>query len=194
MTPQEALEIVSYKLGLKLGEAALEDPLLDPAVVKRAISDEAAGKAREIATGDYFMANKLVKDLRSEHSRLEGEAWLAENSGKDGVTVTESGLQYEILSPGDGPRPQSGDTVEVDYEGTLISGVPFDSSYDRGERAVFPVGGVIQGWQEGLQLMNVGAEYRFFIPQELAYGERGAGSDIPPYSALIFDVKLHTIL
>jgi FKBP-type peptidyl-prolyl cis-trans isomerase len=125
-----------------------------------------------------------------ETNRAEGEAFLAENAEKEGVMVTESGLQYEVLRPGEGPMPGPQDQVRIDYRGTLIDGTQFDSSYDRGEPATFGVGGVIPGFSEGLQLMQVGSQYRFFIPGDLAYGPRGAGTDIGPNAALIFEVEL----
>ena len=117
-------------------------------------------------------------------------SYLAENAEKDGVTVTDSGLQYEVLREGDGASPGPTDTVEVHYEGTLTDGKKFDSSYDRGQTIEFPLNGVIPGWTEGLQLMKEGAKYRFVIPSELAYGERGAGGVIPGGATLVFVVEL----
>lgn len=119
-----------------------------------------------------------------------GEQFLAENAKKDGIITTKSGLQYQILREGNGKAPKATDQVECHYEGTLIDGTKFDSSYDRGQTATFPLNQVIAGWTEGLQLMTEGAKYRFFIPYQLGYGERGAGAAIPPFSALIFDVEL----
>jgi FKBP-type peptidyl-prolyl cis-trans isomerase FklB len=119
-----------------------------------------------------------------------GEKFLAENAKREGVKVTESGLQYEILEPSLGQKPKATDTVRVHYEGTLIDGTVFESSYQRGEPATFPLQQVIAGWTEGLQRMQEGAKYRFFIPYRLAYGEGGAGASIPPFAALIFDVEL----
>ena len=120
----------------------------------------------------------------------QGEAFLAENAHKDGINVTESGLQYEVLTMGNGPKPSATDRVKVHYQGTLIDGTVFDSSYERGEPIVFGLNQVIKGWTEGVQLMPVGSKFRFFIPYQLAYGERGAGETIPPFSALIFEVEL----
>jgi len=120
----------------------------------------------------------------------EGEKFLAENAKKEGVTITKSGLQYEVLKKGDGPKPSAADSVTVHYQGTLINGKVFDSSITRGEPATFPVNGVIPGWVEALQLMNVGSKYKLAIPASLAYGERGAGPDITPNSTLIFEVEL----
>lgn len=124
-------------------------------------------------------------------SALEkGEAYLAENGKRPGVTTTASGLQYEVLTEGAGKSPKATDTVEVHYRGTLIDGKEFDSSYKRGETIEFPLNGVIPGWTEGVQLMKEGAKYRFFIPSKLAYGPRGAGGVIGPDETLIFDVEL----
>ena len=119
-----------------------------------------------------------------------GEKFLAENGKKDGIITTKSGLQYQVLREGNGKAPKATDQVECHYEGTLIDGTKFDSSYDRGQTATFPLNQVIAGWTEGLQLMTEGAKFRFFIPYQLGYGERGAGASIPPFSALIFDVEL----
>ncbi|WP_416306829.1 FKBP-type peptidyl-prolyl cis-trans isomerase [Neptunicella sp. SCSIO 80796] len=121
-----------------------------------------------------------------------GEAYLAENAKREGVKVTESGLQYEVIKQGDGPKPKEQDTVKVHYKGTLLDGTEFDSSYSRNQPAVFPLNRVIAGWTEGLQLMNVGSTYRFHIPAELAYGSRSTGK-ITPNSTLIFDVELLSI-
>ncbi|BDY03521.1 FKBP-type peptidyl-prolyl cis-trans isomerase [Ferrimonas sp. YFM] len=122
--------------------------------------------------------------------KAEGEAFLAENAKKEGVKVTESGLQYKVITEGEGAKPAATDTVEVHYRGTLIDGTEFDSSYKRGESISFPLNGVIKGWTEGLQLMNVGSKYELYIPSELAYGERGAGQSIPGNAALVFEVEL----
>ncbi|MEO7080203.1 MAG: FKBP-type peptidyl-prolyl cis-trans isomerase [Flavobacteriales bacterium] len=123
-----------------------------------------------------------------------GRTFLAENGKKPGVITTASGLQYEVLQMGKGPKPTAEQTVKVHYKGTLLSGKQFDSSYDRGEPAEFPVNAVIPGWTEALQLMPVGSRWKLFIPSELAYGERGAGGDIPGNSTLIFEVELLDIV
>jgi FKBP-type peptidyl-prolyl cis-trans isomerase len=120
----------------------------------------------------------------------EGQKFLAENAKKEGVVTTPSGLQYKVLDAGYGSRPKATETVKVHYKGTFIDGKTFDSSYDRGEPISFPLNGVIAGWTEGVQLMPVGAKYEFYIPYNLAYGERGAGGVIPPYATLIFVVEL----
>lgn len=134
----------------------------------------------------FSMANATTPQENKE----AGEAFLAENAKKAGVVTTASGLQYQILTEGSGASPKASDNVTVHYRGTTILGEEFDSSYSRGEPATFPLNRVIAGWTEGLQLMKEGAKYRFFIPSELAYGERGAGRTIGPNSALIFDVEL----
>ena len=126
----------------------------------------------------------------SKKAKAEGEAFLAQNAKREGVKTTASGLQYEVIEATLGQKPKATDTVRVHYEGTLIDGTVFDSSYKRGESISFPLNGVIKGWTEGLQLMSVGSKYKFFIPYQLAYGERGAGASIPPYAALIFTVEL----
>ncbi len=122
-----------------------------------------------------------------------GKKFLEENALKEGITKTASGLQYEVLQEGTGPKPGPTSTVEVHYEGRLINGKVFDSSYQRKETISFPLNRVIAGWTEGLQLMATGSKYRLYIPSELGYGARGAGGDIPPHSALIFDVELISI-
>lgn len=120
----------------------------------------------------------------------EGERFLEENAKKEGVQVTPSGLQYKVIEEGYGTKPKAAETVTVHYRGTLIDGTEFDSSYKRGQPVSFPLNRVIAGWTEGLQLMKTGAKYEFYIPYNLAYGERGAGTVIPPYATLIFEVEL----
>jgi FKBP-type peptidyl-prolyl cis-trans isomerase FklB len=126
-------------------------------------------------------------------NKKAGEEFLAQNKNKEGVQTLPSGLQYQILQPGKGKSPAKTDKVTTHYHGTLIDGTVFDSSYERGQPATFPVNGVIAGWTEALQLMQEGAKWRLFIPSDLAYGVRGAGSDIGPDSALIFDVELISV-
>ncbi len=127
-------------------------------------------------------------------AKSAGEAFLKENAKKPGVVTLPSGLQYEVLNEGTGRRPKATDTVRCHYEGTLVDGTVFDSSYSRGVPAEFGLQQVIAGWTEGVQLMSEGAKYRFYIPYHLGYGERGAGGAIPPYAALVFDVELLNVL
>ncbi|MBL6873774.1 MAG: FKBP-type peptidyl-prolyl cis-trans isomerase, partial [Flavobacteriales bacterium] len=139
---------------------------------------------------DYFME---LSQKKSQEAISKGQAFLDENAKKEGVVTTASGLQYQVLTQGQGAKPAASDEVTVHYHGTLIDGTVFDSSVDRGQPASFPVGGVIQGWVEALQLMNVGSKYKLFIPSNLAYGERGAGGSIGPNETLIFEVELLSI-
>ena len=139
------------------------------------------------SAGEYIQ--NALNTIKYGDTKAKGEQFLAENALKEGVKVTESGLQYEVLKMGKGPKPTATSTVKVHYHGTLIDGTVFDSSVERGEPISFPLDGVIAGWTEGLQLMPVGSKFRFYIPQELGYGARNAGS-IPPYSTLIFEVEL----
>ena len=125
---------------------------------------------------------------------VEGDKFLAENGERAEVTVTESGLQYEVITAGDGETPTAASTVRTHYHGTLIDGTVFDSSYERGQPAEFPVGGVIKGWTEALQMMATGSKWRLYVPYDLAYGEQGAGGVIGPFATLIFDVELLEII
>ena len=127
---------------------------------------------------------------KGKTAKVDGEKYLAENAQKEGVVTLPSGLQYKVLREGNGKKPKATDQVKCHYEGMLVDGTMFDSSVQRGEPATFPLNGVIAGWTEGLQLMQEGAKYRFFIPYQLGYGERGAGSSIPPFATLVFDVEL----
>lgn len=134
------------------------------------------------------------REAEAQANQQEGEAYLAENEARAEVTVTESGLQYEVVEEGDGPRPQPGDQVSIHYRGTLLDGTEFDSSYERGEPATFPVEGVIPGFSEALQLMPVGSTWRVVIPGDLGYGPQGAGQDIGPNETLIFEIELLDIV
>ncbi len=144
---------------------------------------------KELNYDEFKQGIDYVMKMSGE-AKTAGEQFLAENAKREGVKTTASGLQYEVLEATIGQKPKATDTVRVHYEGTLIDGTVFDSSYKRGESIAFPLNGVIKGWTEGLQLMSVGSKYKFFIPYQLAYGERGAGGSIPPYAALIFTVEL----
>ncbi|MCR5151918.1 MAG: FKBP-type peptidyl-prolyl cis-trans isomerase [Prevotella sp.] len=145
----------------------------------------------DLAQGIKDTIANAVKKGKSQ--REAGEKYLSENAKKEGVMTTPSGLQYKVLKEGTGKKPKATDSVKCHYEGMLVDGTVFDSSISRGEPAVFGLNQVIAGWTEGLQLMQEGAKYRFFIPYQLGYGERGAGASIPPFSALIFDVELISI-
>jgi len=150
---------------------------------------QAAMQQLQEQTGDpEDDTNQEPNDM--SNNKAEGEAFLAQNAQKTGVTTLPSGLQYEVLTEGSGPKPSLKSSVTTHYHGTLINGTVFDSSYQRGQPATFPVNGVIAGWTEALQLMGEGAKYRLYIPSDLAYGKRGAGRDIPGDTALIFDVEL----
>ncbi len=194
------MEKISYALGMVIGHnlKGMNVTGLDATDFANGVADVLSG--RGAALGDEE-ARRIVSEYlqqceasRSEAARKAGEEFLAANAWKEGVTVLPSGLQYLVLSEGTGRRPAATDSVKCHYEGTLIDGTVFDSSYRRGEPATFPLNGVIAGWTEGLQLMQEGAKYRFFIPYRLGYGARGAGQDIPPYAALVFDVELLEVL
>ena len=166
--------------------------------IGRALADADADAGMEEADGgvgdDSGDSIKLDKTHAAADENVKtGAAFLAANKSKPGVTTLPSGLQYKVLTAGTGPKPTASDTVTVNYRGTLISGKEFDSSYKRGQPATFPVGGVIKGWTEALQLMPVGSKWQLFIPADLAYGDRGAGGDIGPGETLIFEVELLSI-
>lgn len=197
------MDKVSYALGLGIGRqlSQMGADNLDIDDFAKAIKDILAGKKPEI---DDAEAQTLVKDFfekqeakqraaaaeKSKETKEKGEAYLAENAKKEGVVTLPSGLQYQVIKEGNGRRPKATDKVKCHYEGMLVDGTLFDSSIQRGEPATFPLNGVIKGWTEGLQLMQEGAKYRFFIPYHLGYGENGAGASIPPFAALVFDVEL----
>ena len=172
---------------------------LDQALLMRGFEDALAGNAkideekiREVLTAlDESVRTKQEEKAKveSEKSKVEGEKYLTENAKKEGVMVTESGLQYEVMSEGEGAKPVATDVVKVHYKGTLLDGTEFDSSYSRNEPTTFPLNRVIPGWTEGLQLMPVGSKYKFTIPSDLAYGDRDLGK-IPANSTLIFEVEL----
>jgi FKBP-type peptidyl-prolyl cis-trans isomerase FklB len=181
---------ISYTIGVNIGQDFKSQKMdVDADVLLMGLKDSMAGK--ELRLTDEEMAAEM--EAMVAKNKVEGEAFLAENAKKEGVVVTESGLQYKVLEPGEGDSPQADDVATVHYRGTLINGTQFDSSYDRGEPATFPVGGVIAGWTEALQLMKPGAKWQLVIPAELAYGERGAGQDIGPNATLLFDVELISV-
>lgn len=196
----------SYGIGLQMGEQ-LESAQsrLDMDAFTAGVRDGMAGNdpavpREEIETALQAMGEAIQEEeLRrytdeSDKNATDGAAFLAANTAKEGVSVTESGLQYEVIREGDGARPGPEDQVSIHYKGTLIDGTQFDSSYDRGEPAVFGVGGVIAGFAEALQLMPVGSHYRVFIPSELGYGPQGSGRVIGPNSTLIFEIELLDIV
>lgn len=190
------MDKVSYALGLSLGQnlasSGIKDLQMEDLVAgmqaiinkeKPAISFEEA----QNVLNTYFAE---LEEKAAGAAKAAGEAFLAENAKRAEVKVTESGLQYEVIEATIGQKPKATDKVKVHYEGTLIDGTVFDSSYRRGEAISFGLNQVIAGWTEGLQLMSIGSKYKLYIPYQLGYGERGAGQSIPPYSALIFTVEL----
>ncbi len=193
------MEKVSYSLGVSVAKSVKAQGLeeINADAVAQAFSDVFEGKDLAITEEeagqilqDYF--TKLAGKAQ-EANVSAGKEFLAENAKRDGVITTASGLQYEVLTAGEGDSPKETDQVSVHYHGTLIDGSVFDSSVERGQPATFPVNGVIAGWVEALQLMNTGAKFKLFIPSDLAYGERGAGQMIGPNSTLIFEVELLSI-
>lgn len=203
--PKTPKEKISYVLGLDIGnniKGLQTDVDLD--VLIQGLETSLQGKEplvtpEQMATIKKDFSERMMKEREernkqmSETNKSEGEKFLADNKKKEGVKATDSGLQYMPLEEGNGAKPKATDKVSVHYKGTLIDGTEFDSSYKRGQPATFPLNGVIPGWTEGLQLMKEGAKYRFFIPSNLAYGERGAGPVIGPNATLIFDVELLSI-
>ncbi|MDG1840900.1 MAG: FKBP-type peptidyl-prolyl cis-trans isomerase [Crocinitomicaceae bacterium] len=196
---QNEKEKLSYCLGANIGMSlqsqGLED--LDVKNFTQALNDvlsKAELKINAEEINNYLQAyfGKIQQEQQNKAVE-EGRKFLESNKGKTGITTLESGLQYEVLTEGNGAKPKASDTVTTHYHGTLISGEVFDSSVERGQPASFPVNGVIAGWVEALQLMAVGSKWRLFVPSNLAYGERGAGQKIGPHTTLIFEVELISI-
>jgi|SRR5579871_48005 FKBP-type peptidyl-prolyl cis-trans isomerase FklB len=195
----------SYAMGMNLGLGLRKQNMkLNPTLVARGMKDAMAGgktalTEEEARTAIQQLQGDVRKNMEAKAheeglaNRKEGDAFLAENKSKPGVVTTPSGLQYKVITEGNGPKPTPSDTVTCNYKGTLIDGKEFDSSYKRGTPASFPVSGVIKGWTEALQMMPVGSKWQLFIPPDLAYGDRGAGSDIGPGETLIFEVELLSI-
>jgi FKBP-type peptidyl-prolyl cis-trans isomerase FklB len=188
---------VSYSIGLNIGlNMSKQNIPINADTLVAGIRDGLTNKARmtETEVRDTMMAfeKDMVEKQKAagEKNASDGAKFLEDNKKKTGVKTTASGLQYKSLKEGAGPQPKASDTVTVNYRGTLMDGTEFDSSYKRNEPATFPLGGVIKGWTEGLQLMKKGSKYQFFIPANLAYGERSPGAGIPPNSTLIFEVEL----
>ena len=197
------MDKLSYALGLGIGRQLSQMGAADLNIddFAQAVKDMIDGKEPQVATAE---AQQIVEDFfrkqeerqraeaaeKYKGAKREGEKYISENAKKEGVVTLPSGLQYQVLKEGNGKSPKATDKVVCHYEGMLIDGTMFDSSVQRGEPATFPLNGVIAGWTEGLQLMKEGAKYRFFIPYQLGYGERGAGASIPPFATLVFDVEL----
>lgn len=194
------MDKISYSLGLSIGQQ------FQSLGIKELHTDDFVAAVRDVLEGreprlHFTEAKELINDYftklqseRFENNKAAGAEYLLINGHRDDVTTLPSGLQYRILKRGEGATPKATDTVKCHYHGTLINGTVFDSSVDRGEPASFPVSGVIKGWKEVLQLMPVGSKWRVVIPYDLAYGERGAGQMIEPFSTLVFDIELLDIL
>ena len=196
---------LSYAIGMSIGQNMKKDSLeIDPAIVSRGLKDALSG-SKTLMTNEEVLATMTnlrtemtkKKEAEAQHTgdtnKQAGQQFLAANKTKEGVVTLPSGLQYKILKEGTGPKPTATDTVVTNYRGTLIDGTEFDSSYKRGQPATFPVGQVIKGWTEALQLMPVGSKWQLFVPSDLAYGERSPGAEIGPNSTLIFEVDLLSI-
>jgi FKBP-type peptidyl-prolyl cis-trans isomerases 1 len=188
----------SYAIGFQLGQNFKREGLqVDVEALSQAIRDVMAGAPPRLSDAEMqaalqaFQQKKAAEHLAAgKENRAAEEAFLAKNKTKEGVVILPSGLQYKVVRKGSGKSPTENDTVVINYRGSLINGQQFDSSYERGEPATFPVKGVIKGMGEALQLMQEGAQWQLFVPSTLAYGERGAGNTIGPNSTLIFDLEL----
>ena len=199
------LDKMSYAMGMNMGEYLTRTPIkIDLALAQQGIADFIA-KSPKLAAEEYVAMMQLLQQKMQDAGRQQAEAlaaanaaaeqeFMAENAKKSGITVTDSGLQYEIIIAGEGETPAADDVVRVHYVGTLLDGSKFDSSIDRGEPAEFGVNQVIAGWTEALQLMPVGSKYKLYIPSAIAYGAQGAGQAIPPNAALVFEVELLDIV
>lgn len=193
---------MSYALGASIGNSVKQQGFdsLDVMWIARGIADATMDSLimTETDIQELMLTARGIAEVRIQNrnnavgaeNKAKGEAFLVENGSRPGVVTTASGLQYEVLAQGSGPNPTAENTVTVHYSGTLIDGTKFDSSYDRGEPIEFPLNRVIPGWTEGVQLMNKGAKFKFYIPAELGYGPNGAGGDIGPNATLIFEVEL----
>jgi FKBP-type peptidyl-prolyl cis-trans isomerase FklB len=193
---------VSYGIGRQLGDQLRDNP--PPGVnldaILAGLTDAFGGQPSRVSQEEMAASFKVIREVMQAEAAAKAEAaagagkqYLAENAKREGVTTLESGLQFEVITQGEGAQPTRESNVRTHYHGMLIDGTVFDSSYDRGEPAEFPVGGVIAGWTEALQLMKAGSKWRLYVPSELAYGAQGVGS-IPPHSVLVFDVELLDVL
>lgn len=194
---------VSYGLGRQMGEQLMDNPFdgLQASAVVAGLQEALNGDDCTVSDDDMRAAfaaiNEQMQAKQAEEAKAksaEGDKFLADNAARAEVTTTESGLQYQVLTTGEGEIPTAASSVRTHYHGTLIDGTVFDSSYDRGEPTEFPVGGVIAGWTEALQMMTIGSKWRLTIPYQLAYGEQGAGGVIGPYATLVFDIELLDII
>ena len=206
-TPQltDYMDTVSYSVGVDIGKSfRLQEMDINPDVMARGLSDAFSDK--ETALTDEETQSTLIKfrqefqekqreiaQRKAQETAIAEEAYLAESASKEGVVSLPSGLQYKVITPGDGPSPLTTDKVKVHYKGSLADGTIFDSSYDRGQPTSFTVSGVIKGWTEALLLMQVGSKWELTIPSKLGYGARGSGDRIPPNSTLLFEVELLAI-
>lgn len=201
---EQVKEIASYTIGYSMAKQLSQDETaIDKEIVLEALNNELAGKEPKFSEGEMEAAMRKFQEQQRETAiakiKTEGETFLKDNATNGNVVVTKSGLQYTVETLGEGEKPTATDKVTVHYTGTLINGQVFDSSRQRNQPASFPLNGVIPGWTEGLQLMPVGSKFRFFIPSDIAYGERGSRDPrsgrytIPPHSMLIFDVELISI-
>ena len=201
------MDKLSYSFGLAIGTQLMDmgAEAINVEDFSQALKDVFTGQPLAVKpeeaqnmVSSFLHEQEIAKRKEMEEmglkARSEGESFLRDNGKRPGIITTASGLQYEILEEGNGKHPKATDSVKCHYEGRLIDGTVFDSSIRRGEPAVFPLNGVISGWTEGVQLMAEGAKYRFYIPYQLAYGANGAGSSIPPYAALIFDIELIAVM
>ncbi|MFT4938098.1 MAG: FKBP-type peptidyl-prolyl cis-trans isomerase FklB [Paraglaciecola sp.] len=193
----------SYGIGLQMGEQLSANPFegLDIAAVQAGLADaydklpaQVDNEALRAAFNEIHQRMEAAKAEKFAGAIAEGQLFLADNALRQEVTVTETGLQFEVLAEGDGEMPLATSTVRTHYHGTLLDGSVFDSSYERGEPTEFPVNGVIKGWTEALQMMKVGAKWRLYVPANLAYGEQGAGGAIGPHTTLVFDIELLDIV
>ncbi|MEJ2882857.1 FKBP-type peptidyl-prolyl cis-trans isomerase [Pedobacter sp. GR22-6] len=196
VTFKSSLDSASYSFGIGMASSMKNEGLtaLNYDLLIKGLKDAFAGTTPLISEENSRQAiSNLFKTMSQKKfapNIAEGKAFLEKNKTQPGVQVTPSGLQYQVVTRGTGVKPAATDTVLVHYKGSLLNGKEFDSSYSRNEPLALPLNGVIMGWTEGVQLMQTGSKYKFFIPYNLAYGERGAGADIPPYSTLIFEIEL----